>query len=250
MSDGLVWLLVPLFFIAAWLYSSVGHGGGSAYLAILAFTGLSRALFVPLALTLNLIVSGIGWCNYARAGHFSGKLLWPWILTSIPGAFLGGLTPLPRWAFSLALGVCLLLAAVRLLFWQRPVTPRPPPRRALALGVPLGFLLGYLAGLIGIGGGIFLSPLLLFLGWADAKKTGAVSAAFIFLNSASGLTAHILAQRLPSLGLLVPLAGAVLLGGALGSHWGATRFSTTLLQRLLGVVLLIAAFKMLHDAIS
>ncbi len=248
MTEGLVWLLVPLFFLAAWLYSSVGHGGGSAYLAIFAFTGLARSLFVPVALTLNLLVSGLSWCNYARAGHFSIRLLWPWILTSMPGAFLGGLTPLPQWAFSLVLGLCLLCAALRLLFWQQPVTPRPLPSRALVLGV--GFGLGYLAGLLGIGGGIFLSPLLLLLGWADAKKTGAVSAAFIFLNSASGLTAHMLAQRLPSGELFVPLAGAVLLGGALGSHWGAMRLSPTLLQRILGVVLLSAALKMLRDAMG
>ncbi|MDW8110092.1 MAG: sulfite exporter TauE/SafE family protein [Candidatus Bipolaricaulota bacterium] len=251
MSDGLVWLLALSFSLAAWLYSSVGHGGGSAYLAILALTGLPRATFAPLALTLNLVVSGLGWANYARAGHFSRKLLWPFVTTSIPAAFLGGLTPLPKWAFSLVLGLVLLLAALRLLLLQKPVTTQRIPEEGLPLwrwGLPLGALLGYLAGLIGIGGGIFLSPLLLFLGWADAKRVGAVSAAFIFLNSASGLIAHMLAQRTPNLELLLPLTGAVLLGGALGSHLGATRFSATILQRLLGVVLLVAALKMLRDA--
>ncbi len=245
----LAWWLAPPFFLAAWLYSSVGHGGASAYLAMLALTGLPRAIVAPLALALNLIVSGTGWFNYTRAGHFSGRLLLPFVVTSIPAAFLGGLTPLPQWAFKLVLGVVLLLAAARLLFLQKPVTVRPFPEKLWAFGPVIGALLGYLAGLIGIGGGIFLSPLLLFLGWADAKRVSAVSAAFIFLNSASGLTAHILAQRLPSWELLLPLAAAVLMGGTLGSYWGATRFSITLLQRLLGIVLLIAALKMLRDAL-
>ncbi|MCS6903614.1 MAG: TSUP family transporter, partial [Candidatus Bipolaricaulota bacterium] len=143
MSDGGIGLLALSFGLAAWLYSSVGHGGGSAYLAILALTGLPRPIFAPLALTLNLVVSGLSWANYARAGHFSRKLLWPFVTTSIPAAFLGGLTPLPKWAFSLVLGLALLLAAVRLLLLQKPVKTQRIQEDGLPLwrwGLPLGAL--------------------------------------------------------------------------------------------------------------
>jgi len=243
-------LLASSFFAVALLYSSVGHGGGSAYLAILALVGLSPDVIKPTALWLNIIVSANGFFNYYRAGHFSKKLLLPFVLTSFPAAFLGGLVKLSPRVFSALLALALLAAALRLLFFQKAIQPRQgmSQRRIFQISLPLGFVLGLLAGLVGVGGGIFLSPLLLFLGWADAKKTAAVSSAFILLNSASGLLAHSLREA-PDWELLLPLALVVFIGGQLGSRLGAYRIQPVLLQQLLGLVLLIAAMKLALSAL-
>ena len=238
-------LLSLSFFGVALLYSSVGHGGGSAYLAILALLGLSPDVIKPTALWLNIIVSANGFFNYYRAGHFSAKLLMPFVLTSVPAAFLGGFVRLSPRVFSALLALALLASALRLLFFSRAIQPRQAlsERRIFQISLPMGFLLGLLAGLVGVGGGIFLSPLLLILGWADAKRTAAVSSAFILLNSASGLLAHSLREA-PDWGLLLPLAVVVFIGGQLGSRLGAYRIQPVPLQRLLGLVLLIAAMKL------
>jgi hypothetical protein len=244
-------LLFPLFLIASFLYSTVGHGGASAYLAISALVGLSREEMVPLALSLNMMVAGIGFWNYWQAGHFSMRLLLPFVLTSIPGAFIGGSLSLEPRVFALILGGTLLLASVRFLGLGREIQPKwsAEPRILWPVGVVIGFVLGLLAGLVGVGGGIFLSPLLLFLGWADAKRTAAVSSAFIVLNSASGLLAHAL-QGSPNWDLLLPLLVSVMIGGGLGSRLGARRFSPVTVQRLLGCVLLVASFKLLQQALA
>lgn len=242
------WWLLPLFLIAAVLYSSVGHGGASAYLAILVMAGFDRPSIAPTVLVLNLLVTVTGFINYYRAGHFSPRLLLPFVLTSIPGAFLGGMIVLPPKIFSGILGVTLLAASLRFLLLTQAIQPRPSLGSAITYGVglPVGFILGFLAGLVGIGGGIFLSPLLLILGWADAKKTAAVSAAFIILNSTSGLAAHLLRQT-PNWELLLPLAATVPVGGLVGSWWGAFRLLPVTIQRLLGVVLLVASIKLLGE---
>lgn len=242
------WWLLPLFLIAAVLYSSVGHGGASAYLAILVMAGFDRPSIAPTVLALNILVTATGFINYYKAGHFNPKLLSPFVLTSIPGAFLGGMIVLPPKIFSGILGLTLLATALRFLLLTQTIRPRPSLGSAITYGVglPAGFMLGFLAGLMGIGGGIFLSPLLLMLGWADAKKTAAVSAAFIILNSTSGLVAHLL-WKTPDWGLLLPLAAIVLIGGQAGSWWGAFRVLPVTLQRLLGVVLLVASIKLLGE---
>ncbi|MBI2985212.1 MAG: sulfite exporter TauE/SafE family protein [Deltaproteobacteria bacterium] len=240
-----VLILVPFFFLAAFLYSSVGHGGASAYLAILVLAGFPREGIAPTVLVLNILVTLLGTISYYRAGHFDARLLLPFILTSVPAAYLGGSLRLSEQTFSTILGLTLLVAGLRLLVFTKAVTARPPValRLLLGMGLPVGFALGFLAGLIGIGGGIFLSPLLLLMGWADAKKTAAVSAGFILLNSLSGLTAHIIkgAADWPLLG---GLAITVLIGGGIGSYIGAFRLLPITLQRILGAVLLLAAFKL------
>jgi hypothetical protein len=238
--------VVVLVFAAAVLYSSVGHGGASAYLAVLALAGFPRQEIAPTVLVLNILATLLGTVNYYRAGYFDPRLLLPFILTSIPAAFLGGSLRISEETFSIILGLTLLAAGLRFLLFAKPVAARHFLSRGLLFGVglPVGFALGFLAGLIGIGGGIFLSPLILFIGWADAKKTAAVSAAFILLNSLSGLTAHIL-KGTPEWTLLGILAVAVLLGGGVGSYIGAFRLAPLTLQRLLGLVLLVAAAKLL-----
>ena len=238
-------ILVPLFFAAAFLYSSVGHGGASSYLAILVLAGYPREAIAPTVLALNILVTLLGAINYYRAGHFDARLLLPFILTSIPAAYVGGSMRVSEETFSLILGLTLLVAGVRLVIFAKPIAAKQLLSRKLLFGVglPVGFALGFLSGLIGIGGGIFLSPLLLFMGWADAKKTAAISAAFILLNSLSGLTAHII-KGAADWTLLGVLAITVLIGGGIGSYIGAFRLLPITLQRLLGAVLLLAAFKL------
>lgn len=247
MPSDLLWLL-PLFLLAAVLYASVGHGGASAYLAILVLAGYARPDIAPTVLILNILVTVTGFTNYFRAGHFNSRLLWPFILASIPAAYLGGMIPLSQPVFSGILGATLLIAGLRFLLFTKPILPRPPvePRWIYGIGLPIGLVLGFLAGLIGIGGGIFLSPLLLLMGWADAKQTAAVSAAFIILNSLSGLAAHALHGTVHP-GLAVPLGVTVLIGGQIGSWWGARKVPPAVLQQVLGAVLLSASLKMIHD---
>ena len=247
MPSDLLWLL-PLFLLAAMLYASVGHGGASAYLAILVLAGFARPDIAPTVLILNLLVTVTGFTNYYRAGHFTPRLLWPFILTSIPAAYLGGMIPLSQPVFSGILGGALFITGLRFILFTKPIRPRPPmePRWIYGIGLPVGLILGFLAGLIGIGGGVFLSPLLLLLGWADAKQTAAVSAAFIIVNSLSGLAAHALHGTIHP-GLAVPLGVAVLIGGPIGSWWGARKVPPAVLQQIMGVVLLSASLKMIHD---
>jgi len=238
-------ILVPLFFAAAFLYSSVGHGGASSYLAILVLAGYPREAIAPTVLALNILVTLLGAINYYRAGHFDARLLLPFILTSIPAAYAGGSLHVSEQTLSIILGVTLLVAGLRFVIFTKPVAAKQLLSRKLLFGVglPVGFALGFLSGLIGIGGGIFLSPLLLFMGWADAKKTAAISAAFILLNSLSGLTAHII-KGAADWTLLGVLAITVLIGGGIGSYIGAFRLLPITLQRLLGAVLLLAALKL------
>jgi uncharacterized protein len=242
----LTWWALPLFFIVAALYSCVGHGGASGYLALFALLGAASAAIVPIALTLNVLVAGIGFFNYWRSGYFSPRLLLPFVVGSVPAAYVGGLVDLPRTIFAAVLGSALILAAVRMLFLRevRPVGSPQKPLSRWAISLVLGLVLGLVSGVVGIGGGIFLSPILLFLQWADAKRTAAVSSAFIVLNSLSGLAGH-LSRGDVRLAPFLLVGATVLAGGMTGSYWGAWHVRPLLLQTLLGVVLLVAGIKLL-----
>lgn len=245
----LLLLLLGLVFLVAFAYASVGHGGASGYLAVLSFFGLAPAAMAPSALCLNLLVSGTSFTSYWRSGHFAGRLLWPFLLTSVPFAFLGGLLAVPAGLYTLLLGLVLFFAAARLLLVQPPVREesllRPP---SLVVALPVGAGIGLLSGIIGVGGGIFLSPLLILSKWADAKRTAAASAAFIWVNSAAGLYGHLLRKTVDWPGLLW-LVGAAFAGGLLGSYLGARHFRGVWLRRILGVVLLVATIKLLRAAL-
>ena len=244
MSYALLFLIIAL---AAGLYASVGHGGASAYLAILTLAGMAHPDIAVTVLLMNLIVSATAFRRYQAAGHFDGPLAASLIVFSAPAAFLGGLAPVSPRLFALLLGIALLAAGVRLLLPnpqpEHPAHPQGPGlwKKAALMGSALGLL----AGLTGVGGGIYLSPLLLLMGWAGAKRTAAVSAAFIFVNSATGLIGRLLRGQEVEPALL-PLVVAALAGGLLGACWGAGRARNVALCRVLGVVLLIAAAKLLY----
>jgi uncharacterized membrane protein YfcA len=235
--------IYPLIFLVALAYSSVGHGGASGYLAVLALFGFAPLVMAPSALALNLLVSTTAFLAYSRAGYFVPRLFWPFAMTSIPMAFLGGLLKVPVWIYSWLLAAALLFAAIRIVLEglksQEEILLRPP---RLGVALPAGAAIGFLSGLLGVGGGIFLSPILLLMRWADTKRTAAASAAFIWVNSAAGLYGPINREGL-DIAKLWPLVLAAFLGGLLGSQIGARRLRGTALRFVLAGVLVVAALK-------
>ena len=226
----------------AFLYSTVGHAGASGYIAVMTLFGLSAATIRPTALTLNIIVSVLTTWQFWRSGHFSWRLFWPFALLAVPLAYVGGYVTLPTHIFKMLIGAVLLLSAARLLIKPSEDVVAREVTRPIAIGV--GGVLGLFAGLTGTGGGIFLTPVLLFMRWAKTKQAAAASAAFILLNSIAGLAGNFSATRtIP--GVAVPLAGAVLVGGAAGSYLGARRFDHTIIKRMLAIVLVIAGVKLI-----
>lgn len=243
MAADLVYVL-PFILAGAALYSSVGHGGATIYLAILTLAGYAVAPLVTTVLVLNILVAAIAFLTFQHAGHFRARILLPFVLTSVPFAYLGGAFPFTSDWQTRILSLALLLAALRFLVFPSPPRLGVPMRGPVFyLGAPLlGALLGFLAGATGIGGGIFLSPILVALGWAEVREAGNVASAFIVLNSLAGLAAK-LPQTPLELGFLGPLSAVVVAGGLVGSYLGARRLPPRVLQILLGVVLVAAALK-------
>ncbi|MGD2122744.1 MAG: sulfite exporter TauE/SafE family protein [Gemmatimonadota bacterium] len=231
--------LTGLFLLMAVLYSAVGQGGGSGYLAAMALLGVTPDRFRLIALTLNVVVASIGLVKFARAGYFNGRLLLPFVVSSIPLAFLGGYFSLPSQVFRPLVGGVLLWAAV-LLVWKPPLPEEEAGAGASVWGsLMAGGGIGLLSGLIGIGGGVFLAPLLILRGWASAKTTACLSSAFILVNSLAALTGlSFHAQEVPA--FLPVWMVVVALGGWLGSSLGSRRFSPQTLHWLLAGVLVIA----------
>ncbi len=228
--------------LVALLYSSVGHAGASGYIAVMSLFSLAPAAIKPTALALNILVACLGSYQFWRAGHFSWRLFWPFAVLSVPFAFLGGYLNLPTHIFKIIVGIVLLFSAARFLI--SPPAEREPrePARSVAIGTGAG--LGLLAGLTGTGGGIFLTPLVIFMHWARTKTASAVSALFILVNSISGLLGNLSATKsFPA--FAVPLGIAAILGGAAGSYFGSRHVPVTAIKRLLAVVLTIAGFKLI-----
>lgn len=238
--------LIAAIAVAAALYASVGHGGASAYLALLTLAGRVRPEIASTVLVMNIFVSSLSWFRFQRRGHFDAPLTGVLLLFSAPAAFAGGMISTSPRQFGILLGLALLAASARLLLPDpRPRTPRRPEGQALwRAAALLGTGLGLLAGLTGVGGGIYLSPILMLLGWKDAKGTAGVSSAFISINSLTGLSGRLLRGESfqPS---LLSLVIAAIIGGFLGSWWGADRAAPFTLRRLLGVALAIAGAKLL-----
>lgn len=236
--------IAALMAIAAALYSSVGHGGASAYLAIMALFSVAPDVMRPTGLTLNLFVAGAAALSFTLRGQTNWRLLAAFAVTAAPAAFVGGMIHLPSQLYRPLVGIVLLLAAVRL-FWQpERLAARAPSSPSFAIALPAGAGLGLLAGLTGTGGGIFLSPLIILFGWEDARKTSGVAAAFIFINSAAGLAGNWGAVRAlpPELPWLV---GAVIAGAGLGIWAGLERLPRVRLLQALGLVLVLAGLKLL-----
>ncbi|MDP6147651.1 MAG: TSUP family transporter [Candidatus Thalassarchaeaceae archaeon] len=236
-------IIIGLFLVAA-LYSSVGHGGGSGYLAILSLTsyGVFGSIWLKqYAWSLNLIVAGIAFYHYHKAGHHILKLTIPFIVASIPFAMVGGYLEMDGVVFDLLLTLTFVWAAYRLYFVREVDGDRlviPEMKEALPIGASIGFV----SGIVGIGGGIFLSPTIHLKKWATPKATAATAALFIWMNSAAGLLGSVYSDELyVEIDVLAPFAFAVLLGGVLGSRFGSKVASQNLVKGVLVGVLLIAA---------
>src|ERR1700720_3229793 len=206
--------------VIAFLYSSVGHAGASGYIAVMTLWGLAPTVIRPTALVLNILVPCIGSFQFWRAGHFSWRLFWPFALLSIPAAYFGGHLQPSASVLRILIGLVLLFSAVRLIARRRDPPNTAPPSRPMAIGVGAG--LGFLSGLTGTGGGIFLTPLLLFCRWAPIRQAAAVSALFILVNSIGGLVGYFSAvHSIPTLGIY--LAIPAIAGGTIGSYLGSRR---------------------------
>ncbi len=231
-----------LFLLVAFLYASVGHGGASGYLALMALLGYSAAVMKPTALLLNILVSLMAFISFYRARHFRPTLLWPLIAASIPFAYLGSVLPISELLYKRVLGVVLLLSVIRMVSSrsEKPLSPAPKWYLLFVIGA----LIGLVSGMIGMGGGILLSPILLLMNWSDQKQTAAISAIFIFLNSAAGIagqmqTGFILAPNMT--GVII----FVLAGGWLGAYIGAEKLKSSNMKYILALVLVLAGIKLI-----
>lgn len=230
------------FFVIAFLYAAVGHGGASGYLALMAIFNFNVSVIKPTALILNLLVSCIAFISFYKAKHFKSSMLLPLVITSIPFAYLGSIIPISEGLYKKVLAVVLLIAVARILLINKAKsTDQAPKWYWLSLA---GALIGIISGMIGMGGGILLSPLLLLMGWANQQQTAALSAIFIFLNSAAGMVGQLkkgFALDQSTYAIIV----FVILGGWLGAYIGSKKLQSNQLKFILASVLIVAATKLL-----
>ncbi len=240
------WFLAGLA-AASVLYSSVGHAGASGYLAVMALAGIDAAVMKPAALVLNVLVASIGIVSFFRAGYFSWSTFWPFATGSVPMAFVGGMISLSPAGYRPLLAIVLLVAAARMVVqvWKRDdsIEPRPP---RVGIAVACGAGIGMLSGLTGTGGGIFLSPLLLLMNWAEPRRVAGISALFILVNSLSGLAGNLGQVRmLPS--TVFAWAASAASGGLIGAYLGSRRLAPRALRYILAAVLVVAAGKLMFS---
>lgn len=243
MPDLLHLSLAACMFLGAALYSSVGHAGASAYIAFMALFSVPPSVMRPTALTLNILVATFASYRYARAGYFRWRVVWPFLLGSVPFAFIGGGIQLPSEYYRAIVGIVLILSGLRM-FWAAHIyAAREVHDPPIWLSILLGIGIGFLSGLTGTGGGIFLSPVIIFLAWSDLRTTSGIAAVFIFGNSVAGLLGNLAMVR--SLPAELPIyVVAVMLGALMGTAFG-TKISVVYIRRALGVVLIIAGLKLI-----
>lgn len=235
-----------ILFVVAFLYASVGHGGASGYLALMALYGVAPQEMKPTALFLNLFVSLTAFIQYYRGNHFKKEIFIPIALASIPFAFLGGMLSIDDHLYKKILGILLLLPIVRFFFFKNVEDDRlVPPVKWIS--ILLGAIIGLLSGMIGIGGGIILSPILILLLWTNQKQTAAISAAFIFVNSLAGL-GGMLIQGITLTSNMILYIVIAFSGGLLGAYFGSKKFNQDVLKYVLATVLLVAAYKLLFTS--
>ncbi|MGC1242694.1 MAG: sulfite exporter TauE/SafE family protein [Chryseosolibacter sp.] len=244
--DSTLLILTVSFFIIAMIYSSVGFGGGSSYLALLAVMGVHFEILRPAALLCNIIVVGGGTYIFWKAGALDLKKSWPFLVTSIPMAFAGGMWKIENVTyFFILLGICLILASF--LLWIQPVARAQHRLTNPLVNTLVGGGIGFLSGLVGIGGGIFLSPILHLFHWDEPKKISAVASLFILLNSVSGLAGQMTRTEGIEWNFILPLLVAVFAGGQLGSRLGVRKFDPVHIRRITSLVIFVAAIKILKD---
>ena len=239
-------LFYILLFLVAFLYSSVGHGGASGYLALMALFGVAPDVMKPTALLLNLFVSLTSFIQFYRGKHFSWKIFLPFAMTSVPLAYVGGLMTVTDDIYKKILGILLLIPIVRFLFFAN-IKVSELKKSNIYLSLLIGAGIGFLSGLIGIGGGIILSPILLLLKWTDMKQTAAISALFIFVNSLAGLTGQ-LSKGITFNTDMYAYVAVAFIGGICGAYAGSLKFKQNILQYLLAVVLIVASYKLLFTS--
>ncbi len=235
-----LYFLAILFFLVAFAYSSVGLGGGSSYTALMAVFGMSTMAIPLISLSLNVIVTSVGSFNFIRNRHARIRLIWPFLISSIPMAYLGGSFQVPKEIFYWLLLISLLFVAVRIYFWQKMTMRMNISQHGkMMVSFIAGSLLGLVAGIVGIGGGIYLVPLIIILGLGSEKEAAACGAIFIWLNSLSGLISRLQHNSI-DLTDYIPLLTAVLAGGALGSFMGSFKFTPKTMEKMLGAVIIVA----------
>ena len=235
-------LLLLLLPIVAFLYASVGHGGASGYLALMSAFAFPVTFMKPTALVLNILVSGISFYFYYREKKFRWNLFYPFAITSIPFSFLGGYLTVPTFYYKVILATVLFFAVLRLVGFLGKEKKEMTPLNLYAALI-VGAIIGFLSGLIGIGGGIILSPVIILLGWGTIKQTAAVSALFILVNSISGISGFLIKGGiLPESSFL--LIGIVFVGGVFGAYYGSKKFNSVILKNILALVLGIAIYKL------
>lgn len=238
-----IYLFYVLLFVVAMLYSSVGHGGASGYLALMAIYAFTPGVMKPTALILNLFVSLTSFTQFYRGDYFKWKIFLPLALASIPLAFAGGLITMEATIYKKILGSLLFIPVIRFLFFAN-IPDEELKKSNLAFSILIGSLIGFISGLIGIGGGIILSPILLLLKWTNQKQTAAISALFIFVNSLSGLAGQLTNGISISPDMLTYVAVAFA-GGICGAYLGALKFNQNVLKNTLAVVLMMAGWKLI-----
>lgn len=236
-------LFYCLLFLVAFLYASVGHGGASGYLALMALFSVTPEVMKPTALLLNLFVSLTSFIQFYRGGHFRWKVFWPFAFASVPLAYIGGLVVVDGSIYKKILGLLLIVPIIRFYFFSNAKVEKEKETN-FALSMIIGGNIGFLSGLIGIGGGILLSPILLLLKWTDQKQTAAISALFIFVNSVSGLAGQ-LTKGIHFTNDMYAYVVIAFVGGLCGAYFGALKFKQTILKNVLATVLVLAAYKLL-----